>query len=118
MKICIIDDNSTNCYVLKELLSFEKGISELKTYTNPENFIEDLYKMEKTPDLILTDIMMPGIDGYTLSNKIKLHFPEIRIIGITALPKSKCLLEDVEKCGMENVIFKPYDMKCLLEYIR
>lgn len=118
MKICIVDDNSTNCYILKELLSTEQWISELQTYTDPEVFIKEFYKMDKYPDIILTDIMMPILDGYALSKKIKSILPGIRIIGITALPKTKYLLEDVSNCGMETVIFKPYDMKCLIERIK
>jgi CheY-like chemotaxis protein len=117
MNICIVDDNSTNCYVLKELLCLEKSISSIVTYTEPEVFIDDLYSSKIKPDVVLTDIMMPVIDGYSLSNKIKQYSSDIRIIGITALPKTKCLLKDVEKCSMENVIFKPYDMKSLIHFI-
>jgi CheY-like chemotaxis protein len=118
MKVWIIDDNNINCYVLCEMLSNYTEITEIKSYTNPIEFLNILTLSEDKPDIILTDIMMPGMDGYELSTNIKKLFSEIRIIGITALPKTKNLLDITSSCGMESVIFKPYDMNQLLNFIK
>lgn len=118
MKVWIVDDNFTNCYVLKEMLLSQTYIEELMTYTLPQKILDELVKSDKKPDIILTDIMMPYMDGYTLSKDIKKKFPDIRVIGITALPRSRELLNQVKTCGMEDVIFKPYDMKILVDYLQ
>ncbi len=118
MKIWIVDDNIINCYVLKEMLCSQLSVEEINTYNLPSRVLDELADSNPKPDIILTDIMMPEIDGYDLSKNIKERFPDIRIIGITALPKTRGLLEEIKTCGMEHVIFKPYDMKALVEYLR
>lgn len=118
MKISIVDDNKINCYVLKELLSSESYIQELNTYTNPENFIEELRSNEVKPDVILTDIMMPKLDGYELTKIVKSLYPYIKVIGITALPKNKDIINKIPETGMETIIFKPYDMKLLTDFLK
>lgn len=117
MKIWIIDDNHINCYVLSEMLSNYASISEIKTYTDPVEFLNILVKSPYKPDIVLTDIMMPQMDGYELTSHIKKLYSNIRIIGITALPKTKTLLEITSECGMESVIFKPYDMNQLMNFL-
>lgn len=118
MKVWIVDDNFTNGYVLKEMLSSHSHIDELIIYTVPEQVLQELSIAIEIPDVILVDIMMPGMDGYDLSKNIKQGFPDIKIIGITALPKSRDLVDKIKSCGMEDIIFKPYDMKILIEYLK
>ncbi len=118
MKVWIVDDNFTNGYVLKEMLSFHSHIEELIIYTVPEELLRELSSTVEKPDVILADIMMPGMNGYDLSKNIKQSFPDIKIIGITALPKSRDLIDRVKTCGMEDIIFKPYDMRILIEYLK
>ena len=73
--ILMIDDNKELLWMLKDILSDEYSI------LTAENGEEGLVLLkQKTPDLIITDIMMPKIDGITLikqlkSNKHTMHIP-------------------------------------------
>lgn len=75
--ILMIDDNKELLWMLKDILSDEYSI------LTAENGEEGLVLLkQKTPDLIITDIMMPKIDGITLikqlkSNKHTMHIPLI-----------------------------------------
>jgi len=65
--ICIVDDN-------KEFLDIVTEYIELQGYSvcsmeNPLHAIDNI--IEKKPKLIILDIMMPGIDGFTLLKQIK-----------------------------------------------
>lgn len=117
VKVSIVDDNNINCYVLKEMLSSNLSV-ESTTHTDSKKFLDSLMSKEINPDVIFTDILMPDVDGYDLTEKIKKKFPDIRIIGITALPKSREIISKVKRCGMENVIFKPYDTSMVVEYLK
>ena len=64
--ILIIDDNKELLWMLKDILSNEYAIL---TAENGEEGLE-LLKQE-TPNLIITDIMMPKIDGITLTKQLK-----------------------------------------------
>jgi CheY-like chemotaxis protein len=68
------------------------------------------------PTLVITDINMPGMDGYELCQRIKddprLGLP---VILLTSLSDPKDILRGLE-CGADNFIMKPYDEEFLLAH--
>ncbi len=72
----------------------------------------DIY-LEKKPDIILTDIHMPKVDGIEFVKKIRAKDREVLIIIITAHTDKKYLMEAVE-LHMEKYIVKPINLEDLL----
>jgi CheY-like chemotaxis protein/AraC-like DNA-binding protein len=73
---------------------------------------------ETIPDLIITDLMMPGMDGYEFCRKIRKdertrHIP---IIMLTAKAGKKNLISGYE-CGVDDYVIKPFDREILLTRI-
>jgi two-component system OmpR family response regulator len=112
--ILIIEDDFTLSKNLKELI-------ELKEYRAIVcNSIIDASELLQTiiPDLIISDIMMPDFDGYTLLNKVKKnvilqHVPFIFISG-------KADIKDIRfgmNLGADDYITKPFSAKDLFEAI-
>ena len=67
LHILIVEDNRTQAEYLRHLL--EKRGHQV---TVSNNGFEALEKIEENrPDIILTDVMMPDMDGYTLCKKVK-----------------------------------------------
>ncbi len=62
-----------------------------------------------TPDLVLSDVMMPGMDGFDLCRAIKAdkHFGETPVILLTALTHRDALLKGWE-AGADDYLFKPF----------
>jgi CheY-like chemotaxis protein len=114
-KILIVDDDIKNVYVLSSALE-NKGLI-IKDTQNGKVAIE-MMKHEEF-DLVLMDIMMPVMDGFTAMRAIRedeslKHTP---IIALTA----KALREDREKCidaGANDYISKPVDYDGLLNLIQ
>ena len=68
-------------------------------------------------DLIITDVMMPIMDGITLTNKIRISHPELPILMLTALDS----FEDKEKgfiSGADDYMVKPIDLNEMLLRIK
>jgi len=65
-RILIVDDQSSNIRVLGETL---KGLYDIQFARSGKEALEMV--AENQPDLILLDIMMPGIDGYEVCRRLK-----------------------------------------------
>lgn len=104
-KILIVDDEPTNLRVLYNLL--KQYPFKLLTVQNSLSVIELIEK--ETPDLILLDIMMPGINGFDLCRQIKAReeFKDISIIFISALNDIPNIVKGFE-LGAVDYIPKPF----------
>lgn len=110
MKILIVDDDATNRLVLGAYL--KKDGFEIISANDGQAAI-DLFQDEQ-PDLILMDIMMPVLDGYEATKKIKVLSGErfIPIIFLTAMTDEKALSRCVE-VGGDDFLTKPYNRTIL-----
>jgi len=115
-KILIVDDDMRNVYVLSKILE-ERKVNILIG----RNGREGIDKVKKNPDLnlVLMDIMMPEIDGYTAIREIRAdkRFSQLPIIALTA----KAMKGDREKCieaGANDYLSKPVNTEKLLNLLR
>ena len=115
-KILIVDDDMRNVFSLTSALE-EKGISVVVGRNGTEG-IQKLHENSDV-DLILMDVMMPEMDGYTAMNKIRkdTQFENIPIIAITA----KAMKDDRQKCieaGANDYFTKPIEINKLISLLR
>ena len=71
---------------------------------------------EETPDLILLDIMMPGMDGYTVCQRIR-EFSQIPIIMVTAKGNDEEKVQGLD-AGADDYVTKPFSSKELTARVR
>jgi DNA-binding response OmpR family regulator len=69
-----------------------------------------------TPDIIVLDIMLPNIDGYSLCRTIRGLFPEIPVIFLTAKTETADLVKGFD-CGGTDYIRKPFSIEELIARI-
>ncbi len=103
-RILIVDDDPTSLKILESMLPTDRY--HVVKANNGEEALESVF--DKPPDLILLDIMMPGIDGYEVTRNIKSdrRTKDIPIIIITSLDKSKSKVKGMEE-GAEELLSKP-----------
>lgn len=70
-----------------------------------------------TPDLILLDLMLPGMDGYTFAQQFRFLDKETAIIMVTALDQEKDKVRGLD-AGADDYITKPFSMEELLARVR
>lgn len=112
--VLIVEDSPTQAAELKYLL----GSRSYKTVI-ASNGIEALKILpELKPSIIISDIIMPEMDGYELCKKIKSddELKNIPVILLTSLSEAKDIVKALQ-CGADNFIRKPYDEKYLLSRI-
>ena len=104
--ILIVDDESQNRRLLETLLRPEGYVTQ--TAANGEEALSAI--AQEPPDLILLDVMMPGINGYELASMLKATpaTSRIPIIMITALVDRDARLAGL-KAGAEEFLTKPVD---------
>ncbi len=115
-QVLVVDDDMRNVYALISALD-EKGVKVISA----GNGQEALDKLEENPDidLVLMDVMMPVMDGYEATRRIRqdARFAKLPIIAVTA----KAMKDDQEQClkaGASDYLAKPLDLERLFSLIR
>lgn len=108
--ILVIDDNPANMKLLSFLLS-ARGY-EVRTSADADEALTELEGF--TPRLILMDLQLPGVDGLTLTRRLKADaaYRHIAIVAVTA----SAMKGDEQKAmeaGCDGYITKPIDARAL-----
>jgi CheY-like chemotaxis protein/signal transduction histidine kinase/DNA-binding LacI/PurR family transcriptional regulator len=114
-QILIVDDDARNAFALSKLLN-EKGV-KMHIAASATKALELLERLDVS--LILTDIMMPGMDGYEFIKALRVQprFQKTPVIALTA----KAMKGDREKCleaGANDYLSKPIDPDRLFSMLR
>lgn len=106
-KVLYIEDNLDNMILVKRILEIE-GYHVIGAETGEEGLAK---AMENLPDIVITDINLPDIDGYEVTDTLKkdtktAHIP---VIAMTANVMKKDR-ENVIQAGCDGFISKPIDV--------
>ena len=104
-KILIVDDDPNITKSLRVILQKEGFIT--RAVSSGEKAIEEVKK--DSPDLILLDLVMPGLGGIEALKCIKTFEQEAIIVIITGHPSFESAAEAI-RCGAYDYIIKPYDI--------
>ena len=110
----VVEDSKSQAMMLKSLLKKH----DYKARDFPDGISAYKAALEDPPIMILSDIMMPGMDGYELCEKVKntKELKDIPIILLTTLQDSMDIIKGLQ-AGSDNFITKPFDPKYLLSRI-
>lgn len=114
-RVLVVDDTATNRVILKAKLS-----AAYYTVILAESGEEGLARAEETePDVVLLDVLMPGMDGYEVCRRLKAapRLAHIPVIMVTALNSPEERLRGLE-CGADDFLTKPLSDLALLARLR
>lgn len=114
-KILYVDDDKLLTSTFTTLMKVE-GFKNVVVYNNPVDAIE--YLKTETPDLIISDFLMPEMNGLEFLRKAKELYPEVSMILLTAYADKENAIKTINEIGVYKYIEKPWDNDDLIMNIR
>lgn len=111
--IVIVDDDPVVRDVLKAIL--QEAQYNVFDYDNPREALKLI--SERPVHLVISDIVMPDIDGLSFLRSLKVKNPEIPVIMITAYPDTNSAI-DALRYGAQDFIVKPFSVEHVLHSIK
>ena len=118
LNVAIADDNEKMVEVLGQIIEEDKDLELVGKAHNGEEICKII--MEKEPDVVVLDIIMPKVDGLSVMERFS-HNKEIKkvpsFIVVSAVGQER-ITEDAFSLGADYYMLKPFDNKMLLNRIK
>lgn len=111
LKVVIVDDSDFSRSIIRKML-VEEGIEVVGEANSAEAALQVI--KSKTPNIVITDIVMPEVSGIELTEKINQTFDDISVIVISSLSQEHIVLEAIG-AGASDFIAKPIQKQQLLD---
>lgn len=111
-KILVIDDDPEILELLELFLS--RAGAQTFTARNAQDGLRQFY--ECRPDLVILDLMMPGMDGWEVCERLR-QLADVPIMMLTALSSSQDMVRGLD-CGADDYVAKPFEKQVLLARVR
>ena len=114
--IVVVEDDSTIRTIL-EMALIGAGYCKVTTYARGDDALNEIRRLKT--DLVLLDVMLPGLDGFTICRRIRetAALADTRIIMLTARTQSEDIVCGLES-GADDYITKPFDRLVLLARVK
>lgn len=116
VSIIVVEDDAVIRAVLEMALQAE-GFKKVSGCARGDEGLDTIKRLK--PDLVLLDVMLPGLDGYTICRRIR-ETPSLaatRVIMLTARTQNEDIVRGLE-CGADDYVTKPFDRKVLLARVK
>lgn len=114
-KILYVDDDKLLTSTFSTLMKVE-GFKDVVVYNNPIEAVE--YLKTEAPDLIISDFLMPEMNGLEFLREAKKLYPEVSMVLLTAYADKENAIKTINEIGVYKYIEKPWDNDDLIMNIR
>lgn len=114
-KIVVVDDEKIVTSAFKTLLKVE-GFSDAHFFNSPKEALEFL--KENQPDIVISDFMMPEMNGLEFLSEVKKLYPEVSKILLTGYADKENAIKAINEVGLYRYIEKPWDNDDLIINIK
>ena len=111
-KILIIDDEPTMLRLVEVIVA--RAGAKVYTATNGEEGLRQFHTCQ--PDIVILDVMMPGVDGFETCRLIR-RFSDVPIIMLTVLERDKDVIRGFDS-GADDYVIKPFNPDVLVARAR
>ena len=114
-KIVVVDDEKIVTSAFNTLLKVE-GFSDAHFFNNPKEALEFL--KENQPDLVISDFLMPEMNGLEFLSQVKTLYPEVSKILLTGYADKENAIRAINEIGLYRYIEKPWNNDDLIINIK
>ena len=115
LRLVLVDDHALFREGLIALLSYQDDFIVVGEAEDAESALKQARSLH--PDIVLMDIELPGEDGITATQRLKMEMPDITIMMLTVQDNSQTLFEAI-KAGAQGYVVKNVRSRELLEQLR
>lgn len=117
-KLAFVDDEVGMQQIFRIFFKKEvrEGLYEIWYFSSGEECLEFLRKDRDAQMIVLTDINMPGMDGFSLLGLIKSEFPKVQVVMVSAY-SSQDIVEKAFLQGAKAYLTKPIDVQVVKDKI-
>lgn len=116
-KIVIVDDDSIVTQALNMLLKLE-GFSNVSFFNNPFEALEFLKEPRNKPDLLISDFLMPKMNGIEFLTEAKKIYEDLTMILLTGYADKENAIKAINEVGIYRYLEKPWDNDDLIINIK
>lgn len=115
IRVMLVDDHTM---VRRGLVTFLKIFDDLQLAGEAENGADAIQRCAETrPDVVLMDMLMPGMDGVSTTRAIRQQFPMVQVIALTSFKEGK-LIQNALEAGAIGYLLKDVTADELARAIR
>ena len=114
-KIVVVDDEKIVTSAFKTLLKVE-GFNNAHFFNNPKEALEFL--ASNIPDLVISDFLMPEMNGLEFLSEVKKMYPEVSKILLTGYADKENAIKAINEIGLYRYIEKPWNNDDLIINIK
>jgi DNA-binding NtrC family response regulator len=115
--ILLVDDEQMVLTSMKSFFAMETDYN-LITHTSPSKALEELDRNHVRVDLVISDYLMPEMDGITFLTKVKERLPIVPRILLTGYADKENAIKAINDVGLYQYIEKPWDNNDLKLVVR
>jgi len=117
IRILLVDDHPLMLMGIRAMLEGQTDIEIVGTASDGAKALSLLASMEQLPNVMLLDIMMPGMDGIELARRMRAEMPDVALL-ILSSDTSLATLEPLLHIGIDGFLSKSSDKQTMLSAIR
>ena len=114
--IWVCDDHVAVCRTTTRLL--QRAGFRVRSFVDPRRLIDALTGLEHPPDLLVTDVVMPYLNGKQLASAMRARFVQCQVLFVSAYTADVLLERGVDGSKEDILLHKPFSPEQLLRHVR
>ncbi len=106
-KIMVVDDSYMTVKDLQFHLKAQNDYEIVSHYTSGETALKNIEKDK--PDIVMMDVVMPGMDGVETTREMLKKYPNVRIVILTSMVYDETVIE-AKEAGASGFLCKPLEL--------